>query len=183
MLLENIQLHTDNSDNSASCECHDASHHHWLCIYNGLIPSIYCGSYLLYFPLSRFLTYCYLLAFNAWLLLAPIVLCYDWQVTCTHTRSTWISVCTLNLQEDYVLSTTLTVVLLVGGQHTFSGVSVGLAQHGCCDVGTGNACSLLALCYITKGEWEHTHVHIQSIVWRKYCRYNSCHPPKHQRPS
>ncbi|GAA6077306.1 protein O-mannosyl-transferase TMTC1 isoform X1, partial [Tachysurus ichikawai] len=27
-----------------------------------------------------FLTYCYLLAFNAWLLLAPIVLCYDWQV-------------------------------------------------------------------------------------------------------
>uniref|UniRef100_A0A8C1LJK0 dolichyl-phosphate-mannose--protein mannosyltransferase n=1 Tax=Cyprinus carpio TaxID=7962 RepID=A0A8C1LJK0_CYPCA len=30
--------------------------------------------------LTRFLTYCYLLAFNAWLLLAPIVLCYDWQV-------------------------------------------------------------------------------------------------------
>ncbi len=30
--------------------------------------------------LFRFLTYCYLLAFNAWLLLAPIVLCYDWQV-------------------------------------------------------------------------------------------------------
>ncbi|XP_041109860.1 protein O-mannosyl-transferase TMTC1-like [Polyodon spathula] len=27
-----------------------------------------------------FLTYSYLLAFNAWLLLAPIVLCYDWQV-------------------------------------------------------------------------------------------------------
>ncbi|KAF5897177.1 transmembrane and TPR repeat-containing protein 1-like, partial [Clarias magur] len=32
------------------------------------------------FLLTRFLTYCYLLAFNAWLLLAPIVLCYDWQV-------------------------------------------------------------------------------------------------------
>uniref|UniRef100_A0A3B1K0Q0 dolichyl-phosphate-mannose--protein mannosyltransferase n=1 Tax=Astyanax mexicanus TaxID=7994 RepID=A0A3B1K0Q0_ASTMX len=31
------------------------------------------------FLLTRFLTYCYLLAFNAWLLLAPIVLCYDWQ--------------------------------------------------------------------------------------------------------
>ncbi|KAG5830560.1 hypothetical protein ANANG_G00312000 [Anguilla anguilla] len=30
--------------------------------------------------LTRFLTYCYLLAFNAWLLLAPAVLCYDWQV-------------------------------------------------------------------------------------------------------
>uniref|UniRef100_A0A8C5MUF3 dolichyl-phosphate-mannose--protein mannosyltransferase n=1 Tax=Leptobrachium leishanense TaxID=445787 RepID=A0A8C5MUF3_9ANUR len=30
--------------------------------------------------LSRFLTYSYLLAFNAWLLLAPITLCYDWQV-------------------------------------------------------------------------------------------------------
>ncbi|XP_063073013.1 protein O-mannosyl-transferase TMTC1 isoform X1 [Engraulis encrasicolus] len=30
--------------------------------------------------LTRLLTYCYLLAFNAWLLLAPIVLCYDWQV-------------------------------------------------------------------------------------------------------
>ncbi|KAJ8402447.1 hypothetical protein AAFF_G00369360 [Aldrovandia affinis] len=30
--------------------------------------------------LTRFFTYCYLLAFNAWLLLAPIVLCYDWQV-------------------------------------------------------------------------------------------------------
>ncbi|KAG5267253.1 hypothetical protein AALO_G00219680 [Alosa alosa] len=30
--------------------------------------------------LTRFLTYCYLLAFNAWLLLAPMVLCYDWQV-------------------------------------------------------------------------------------------------------
>ncbi|KAJ8245605.1 hypothetical protein GJAV_G00272540 [Gymnothorax javanicus] len=30
--------------------------------------------------LTRFLTYCYLLAFNAWLLLAPTVLCYDWQV-------------------------------------------------------------------------------------------------------
>uniref|UniRef100_A0A8C7DQQ1 dolichyl-phosphate-mannose--protein mannosyltransferase n=1 Tax=Oncorhynchus kisutch TaxID=8019 RepID=A0A8C7DQQ1_ONCKI len=28
----------------------------------------------------RFLTYCYLLAFNAWLLLSPAVLCYDWQV-------------------------------------------------------------------------------------------------------
>lgn len=33
-------------------------------------------------PLSlpRILTYSYLLSFNAWLLLAPIVLCYDWQV-------------------------------------------------------------------------------------------------------
>ncbi|KAM9390789.1 protein O-mannosyl-transferase TMTC1-like, partial [Salvelinus alpinus] len=30
--------------------------------------------------LTRFLTYCYLLAFNAWLLLSPVVLCYDWQV-------------------------------------------------------------------------------------------------------
>lgn len=30
--------------------------------------------------LFRFLSYCYLLSFNAWLLLAPIVLCYDWQV-------------------------------------------------------------------------------------------------------
>ncbi|KAJ7402693.1 hypothetical protein BTVI_84105 [Pitangus sulphuratus] len=29
---------------------------------------------------SGFLTYSYLLAFNAWLLLAPITLCYDWQV-------------------------------------------------------------------------------------------------------
>ncbi|MBN3295267.1 TMTC1 protein, partial [Amia calva] len=29
---------------------------------------------------GRSLTYSYLLAFNAWLLLAPIVLCYDWQV-------------------------------------------------------------------------------------------------------
>ncbi|XP_052348034.1 protein O-mannosyl-transferase TMTC1-like isoform X2 [Oncorhynchus keta] len=31
-------------------------------------------------PLLLFLTYCYLLAFNAWLLLSPVVLCYDWQV-------------------------------------------------------------------------------------------------------
>ncbi|XP_008399435.1 transmembrane and TPR repeat-containing protein 1 isoform X2 [Poecilia reticulata] len=30
--------------------------------------------------LTRFLTYSYLLSFNAWLLLAPVVLCYDWQV-------------------------------------------------------------------------------------------------------
>lgn len=30
--------------------------------------------------LTRFLTYSYLPSFNAWLLLAPIVLCYDWQV-------------------------------------------------------------------------------------------------------
>uniref|UniRef100_A0A3Q0S6Q8 dolichyl-phosphate-mannose--protein mannosyltransferase n=1 Tax=Amphilophus citrinellus TaxID=61819 RepID=A0A3Q0S6Q8_AMPCI len=30
--------------------------------------------------LTRFLTYSYLLPFNAWLLLAPIMLCYDWQV-------------------------------------------------------------------------------------------------------
>lgn len=30
--------------------------------------------------LTRFLTYSYLLAFNVWLLLAPITLCYDWQV-------------------------------------------------------------------------------------------------------
>ncbi|XP_044535207.1 protein O-mannosyl-transferase TMTC1 [Gracilinanus agilis] len=30
--------------------------------------------------LTRFLTYSYLLAFNTWLLLAPITLCYDWQV-------------------------------------------------------------------------------------------------------
>ncbi|XP_058298419.1 protein O-mannosyl-transferase TMTC1 isoform X3 [Hylobates moloch] len=28
----------------------------------------------------RFLTYSYLLAFNMWLLLAPVTLCYDWQV-------------------------------------------------------------------------------------------------------
>lgn len=28
----------------------------------------------------RILTYSYLLSFNAWLLLAPVVLCYDWQV-------------------------------------------------------------------------------------------------------
>lgn len=32
------------------------------------------------FSLSRILTYSYLLSFNAWLLLAPVVLCYDWQV-------------------------------------------------------------------------------------------------------
>ncbi|XP_031754523.1 protein O-mannosyl-transferase TMTC1 isoform X2 [Xenopus tropicalis] len=32
------------------------------------------------YPLTRFLTYLYLLAFNSWLLLAPITLCYDWQV-------------------------------------------------------------------------------------------------------
>ncbi|XP_069484632.1 protein O-mannosyl-transferase TMTC1 [Ambystoma mexicanum] len=32
------------------------------------------------FILTRFLTYSYLLAFNTWLLLAPITLCYDWQV-------------------------------------------------------------------------------------------------------
>ncbi|OCT86252.1 protein O-mannosyl-transferase TMTC1 [Xenopus laevis] len=32
------------------------------------------------YPLTRFLTYSYLLAFNSWLLLAPITLCYDWQV-------------------------------------------------------------------------------------------------------
>lgn len=30
--------------------------------------------------LTRFLTYSYLLSFNSWLLLAPITLCYDWQV-------------------------------------------------------------------------------------------------------
>ncbi|XP_042366875.1 protein O-mannosyl-transferase TMTC1 [Plectropomus leopardus] len=30
--------------------------------------------------LTRILTYSYLLSFNAWLLLAPVVLCYDWQV-------------------------------------------------------------------------------------------------------
>ncbi|KAM9845751.1 protein O-mannosyl-transferase TMTC1 [Aulostomus maculatus] len=30
--------------------------------------------------LTRFLTYSFLLSFNAWLLLAPAVLCYDWQV-------------------------------------------------------------------------------------------------------
>ncbi|XP_025020449.1 transmembrane and TPR repeat-containing protein 1 isoform X2 [Python bivittatus] len=30
--------------------------------------------------LTRFLTYSYLLVFNAWLLLAPVTLCYDWQV-------------------------------------------------------------------------------------------------------
>ncbi|KAK7878893.1 hypothetical protein WMY93_030827 [Mugilogobius chulae] len=30
--------------------------------------------------LTRFLTYSFLLSFNAWLLLAPVTLCYDWQV-------------------------------------------------------------------------------------------------------
>ncbi|XP_061570729.1 protein O-mannosyl-transferase TMTC1 isoform X2 [Cololabis saira] len=30
--------------------------------------------------LTRFLTFSYLLSFNAWLLLTPVVLCYDWQV-------------------------------------------------------------------------------------------------------
>ncbi|XP_077999994.1 protein O-mannosyl-transferase TMTC1-like [Glandiceps talaboti] len=29
---------------------------------------------------TRFLTYCFLLVFNGWLLLAPIILCYDWQM-------------------------------------------------------------------------------------------------------
>lgn len=33
---------------------------------------------LLFLP--RILTYSYLLSFNAWLLLVPVVLCYDWQV-------------------------------------------------------------------------------------------------------
>uniref|UniRef100_A0A8C5AZZ4 dolichyl-phosphate-mannose--protein mannosyltransferase n=1 Tax=Gadus morhua TaxID=8049 RepID=A0A8C5AZZ4_GADMO len=33
-----------------------------------------------YLSVCVFLTYSYLLAFNAWLLLAPVVLCYDWQV-------------------------------------------------------------------------------------------------------
>ncbi|XP_048222870.1 protein O-mannosyl-transferase TMTC1 isoform X2 [Perognathus longimembris pacificus] len=32
------------------------------------------------YVLTRFLTYSYLLAFNVWLLLAPVTLCYDWQV-------------------------------------------------------------------------------------------------------
>lgn len=31
-------------------------------------------------PLLRVLTHSYLLSFNAWLLVAPVVLCYDWQV-------------------------------------------------------------------------------------------------------
>lgn len=35
---------------------------------------------LLFFVPFRILTYSYLLSFNAWLLLAPAVLCYDWQV-------------------------------------------------------------------------------------------------------
>ncbi|KAF7242764.1 Protein O-mannosyl-transferase TMTC1, partial [Varanus komodoensis] len=34
----------------------------------------------LHLSFCRFLTYSYLLAFNAWLLLAPVTLCYDWQV-------------------------------------------------------------------------------------------------------
>ncbi|XP_056443855.1 protein O-mannosyl-transferase TMTC1 [Gadus chalcogrammus] len=38
-------------------------------------PASFCP-----YLLTRFLTYSYLLAFNAWLLLAPVVLCYDWQV-------------------------------------------------------------------------------------------------------
>ncbi|XP_070580760.1 protein O-mannosyl-transferase TMTC1-like isoform X2 [Ptychodera flava] len=29
---------------------------------------------------TRFMTYCYLLVFNGWLLLAPTILCYDWQM-------------------------------------------------------------------------------------------------------
>jgi len=28
---------------------------------------------------TRFMTYCYVYAFNAWLLLSPSKLCYDWQ--------------------------------------------------------------------------------------------------------
>jgi len=42
---------------------------HWQS-FHVLLPAFFC----------RFLTYSYLLAFNAWLLLAPITLCYDWQV-------------------------------------------------------------------------------------------------------
>ncbi|KAI5093952.1 transmembrane and TPR repeat-containing protein 1 isoform X1 [Silurus meridionalis] len=38
------------------------------------------ASFSPYLLTRQFLTYCYLLAFNAWLLLAPIMLCYDWQV-------------------------------------------------------------------------------------------------------
>uniref|UniRef100_A0A665TGA6 dolichyl-phosphate-mannose--protein mannosyltransferase n=1 Tax=Echeneis naucrates TaxID=173247 RepID=A0A665TGA6_ECHNA len=44
----------------------------------------FCLSHSFFHPpplfLTRILTYSYLLSFNAWLLLAPIVLCYDWQV-------------------------------------------------------------------------------------------------------
>lgn len=38
-------------------------------------PASFCSQLL-----TRFLTYTYLLSFNAWLLIAPITLCYDWQV-------------------------------------------------------------------------------------------------------
>lgn len=40
----------------------------------------YSVSVISLLSLCRVLTYLYLLSFNAWLLLAPIVLCYDWQV-------------------------------------------------------------------------------------------------------
>uniref|UniRef100_A0A8C0KMC6 dolichyl-phosphate-mannose--protein mannosyltransferase n=1 Tax=Canis lupus dingo TaxID=286419 RepID=A0A8C0KMC6_CANLU len=38
------------------------------------------GSPRAMWSMMRFLTYSYLLAFNVWLLLAPVTLCYDWQV-------------------------------------------------------------------------------------------------------
>lgn len=42
--------------------------------------SFVSAHYLFLSRFCRILTYSYLLSFNAWLLLAPIVLCYDWQV-------------------------------------------------------------------------------------------------------
>lgn len=47
----------------------------FICVFNPSLPP----SLLVSLPF-RILTYSYLLSFNAWLLLVPAVLCYDWQV-------------------------------------------------------------------------------------------------------
>ncbi|KAG9470556.1 hypothetical protein GDO78_017356 [Eleutherodactylus coqui] len=64
--------------------------------------------------LSRFLTFSYLLAFNAWLLLGPITLCYDWQVgSIPLVHSIW------DIRNAFTLL--LVVVLLSLSRHCLTG--------------------------------------------------------------
>ncbi|KAM3925952.1 protein O-mannosyl-transferase TMTC1 [Leptodactylus fuscus] len=64
--------------------------------------------------LSRFLTFSYLLAFNAWLLLGPITLCYDWQVgSIPLVHSIW--------DIRNVSTLLLVVILLCLGLHAITG--------------------------------------------------------------
>ena len=66
--------------------------------------------------ITRLMTYCYLFAFNMWLLLTPSVLCYDWQMGSISLVESFLDVRNLATASFFV------VLVILVFQATFSTV-------------------------------------------------------------